>query len=76
MMDRDPQLRHRYQSVQQPGHLYVDIPVSRKAIRFAGTEQTVERAPIIGEHTEYVVRDLLGLSDEEYVALLLGGVLS
>ena len=40
MMDRDPQLRHRYQSVQQPGHLYVDIPVSREAIRFAGAEQT------------------------------------
>ena len=76
MMDRDPQLRHRYQTVQQPGHLDVDIPVSREAIRFAGAEQTVERAPIIGEHTEYVVRDLLGLSDEEYVALLLGGVLS
>ena len=80
MMERDPQLRHRYKTVQQPGFTNVDIPVSREvsreAIRFAGAEQNVERAPIIGEHTEYVVRDLLGLSDEEYLALLLDGVLS
>ena len=76
MMDRDPQLRHRYQTVHQPGHPDVDIPVSREAIRFAEAEQTVERAPMIGEHTEYVVRELLGLTDDDYVALLLDGILS
>jgi len=32
-------------------------------------------APLLGEHTEYVCREILGLSDEEVADLLIEGVL-
>ena len=32
-------------------------------------------APLLGEHTEYVCKDLLGLSDEEIAELLVAGAL-
>jgi benzylsuccinate CoA-transferase BbsF subunit len=31
-------------------------------------------APCLGEHTEYICRDLLGMSEEEYDKYLIGGV--
>lgn len=34
------------------------------------------RAPCLGEHTDYVCRELLNMSDEEFVELLNEGVLS
>ena len=74
MMDRDPQLRDHFQTVHQPGYPNVDIPVRREAIRFVGSAQEVRRAPIIGEDNEYIARQLLGLSDEDYVSLVVEGV--
>ena len=51
------------------------IPVDREAIRFAGVAHHVQRGPMWGEHTEEVVRGILGRSDEEYVQLVLDEVL-
>ena len=35
----------------------------------------VERSPLLGEHNEYVLKEILGLSDEEVVDLVINGVL-
>ncbi len=32
-------------------------------------------APLLGQHTEYVCKEILGLSDEEIADLLVAGVL-
>jgi crotonobetainyl-CoA:carnitine CoA-transferase CaiB-like acyl-CoA transferase len=72
----DPQLRHHYQLVRQPNAPHVDIPVDGEAIRFAGLEHRLERAPVQGEHNEYVVCQILGISPEEYAELVVDGVLS
>jgi benzylsuccinate CoA-transferase BbsF subunit len=33
-------------------------------------------APLLGEHTEYVCKELLGLSDDEIADLLVAGALT
>ncbi len=73
--ERDPQLRHHYQIVQQPSAPGIDIPIDREAAQWVGAELRLRRAPGLGEHNEHVVRTLLGRSDEDYVQLLVDGVL-
>jgi crotonobetainyl-CoA:carnitine CoA-transferase CaiB-like acyl-CoA transferase len=51
-------------------------PVERHAIRFSDTEPVLRKAaPLLGEDTEYVLRERLGMAAEEYGALLDAGVL-
>ncbi len=71
----DPQLAWR-------GHFReVDHPVigrhlcETNAMRFSGVaERQFRPAPCLGEHTEYVCRELLGMSAREYEELLAAGV--
>ena len=35
----------------------------------------LERAPLLGEHNEYVLKEILGFSDEEIVDLVMNGIL-
>lgn len=74
--ERDPQLRHHYQIVHQPSAPGLDIPIDREPARWRGREHRLERSPAVGEHNEEIVRGILGRTEEEYVALLLDGVLS
>ena len=70
----DPQLAHR-------GHYWMlDHPVmGRRAydgpsFRLSKTPgELTKAAPVLGADNEYVWKDLVGLSDEEYVALLVEG---
>jgi crotonobetainyl-CoA:carnitine CoA-transferase CaiB-like acyl-CoA transferase len=70
MMEIDPQLQDHYQQVRQPVAPDVDIPVDREAARWVGHRLQLTRAPMLGEHNQYVVQDILGRSDEEFVALI------
>jgi benzylsuccinate CoA-transferase BbsF subunit len=46
-------------------------PFSNPPFRFAKAQGEVRKAaPCFGEHTEYVCREILGMSDEEFVDLL------
>ncbi|MDE0884387.1 MAG: CoA transferase [Myxococcota bacterium] len=74
--ERDPQLRAHYQRIQHPLAPDLDFPVDREAIRFAGVEHQISRAPMWGEHNEEIVREVLGLSEADYIQLVLDGVLS
>jgi benzylsuccinate CoA-transferase BbsF subunit len=50
-------------------------PFSNPPFRFARTPSEVRSpAPCFGEHTEYVCREILGMSDEEFVNLLQLGI--
>lgn len=65
----DPHLKER--------HCYVEIDHPETGVRsyarspwtMSRTPQPEQRAPLLGEHNEYVLRDLLGLSDKEITEL-------
>ena len=68
-LDADPQLRHRhfYWELDHPGmgkFTYSGMPVV-----FSGTPYEVRRAPMLGEHNEFVYTRLLGIPQEEFARL-------
>jgi crotonobetainyl-CoA:carnitine CoA-transferase CaiB-like acyl-CoA transferase len=74
--ERDPQLQHHYQIVQQPSRPDIDIPINREAAQWVGHELRLMRSPLIGEHNQHVVCEILGHDEEHYVELIIGDVLS
>jgi benzylsuccinate CoA-transferase BbsF subunit len=46
----------------------------RDAFRFSGMKTQLKRSPLLGEHTETVCKEFLGMSEEEYIELLIEGV--
>jgi len=67
----NPHLRERetFVPVQHPeeGELYVLAP----PWKLSGTPGQVHRpAPLLGQHTEYIFRELLGMSQDEIVGLV------
>lgn len=74
-LDRDPQMASRFEIVRQPTDPGLDITVHGEQIRFEGIANPVGRAPALGEHNEYVFREVVGLGEDEYVALLAAGAI-
>ena len=72
----DPQLAHR-QHTWMLDHPEIGIHAhDAPPFRLSGTPAEPGRsAPLLGEHTEYVCHQLLGMSDDEFVELLTAGVL-
>ena len=77
-MYEDPQLKHRdhfwklnHEGIGPLSHL-------RQATSYLSKTPAEARmpSPLIGQHTEYVCKELLGMPEEEYVSLLLDGVFS
>jgi benzylsuccinate CoA-transferase BbsF subunit len=63
---KDPQLNHDhyYRRLEHPEMGAVDfVPHS---IEFSKSEQEIFRSPCLGEHTEYVCREIIGLSRDEF----------
>ena len=73
--ERDPQLRHHYQIVNQPSAPDVDIPIDREMAQWRGADHRLVRSPMLGEHNEYVVREILGRSEQDWIDLLVDGIL-
>jgi crotonobetainyl-CoA:carnitine CoA-transferase CaiB-like acyl-CoA transferase len=74
-LDRDPGLARHYQVVQQPSEPDIEITLDGEPIRFDGLEGRVTRAPALGEHNEYVFREVLGLSEDEFVEGVASGAI-
>ena len=73
----DPQLAHRrhFREVDHP--VIGRHPAEMNAIAFSDTPGDIRTpAPKLGQHTEQVLRGLLGMSADEYAALEQKGVLS
>ena len=73
-LDSDPQLEHRhfYWKLDHPGigsFTYSGMPA-----RLSKTPYEIRRAPMLGEHNEYVYTELLGIPGEEYARLTAEGV--
>ena len=74
VMVSDPQLRHRrtYHELDHPelGRHLVHGP----AFRMSDLSYHLCRAPLLGEHSEYVLKEILGMSDEAIAQLVVDGV--
>lgn len=76
LVDDDPQLaaRHYWQRVDHPE--VGPILLSSLPFTFDGERVELDRPPLLGEHTDQVLHDLLGLSAEKLAQLREQGVFS
>ncbi len=74
-MEKDPQLlfRHFYQEQDHPEIGKYRPP--RQPCVLSKTSCEIRRAPLMGEHTEYALKEILGLPDEEIEELVIEEVL-
>lgn len=71
----DPQLKHRNHYVRLDHPEMGNCSYDGWAFRLSKTPYEISKAaPLLGEDNDYVYRELLGLSDEEFVELLVDGV--
>jgi benzylsuccinate CoA-transferase BbsF subunit len=75
MVVRDPHLRILHFRALSDAEGAVSYTTHGQPAKFDGRQPELARPPLQGEHNEYVIKELLGLSDEDYVALLVDGVL-
>ena len=76
LLERDPQLTARgfYQTVEQPE--VGPILVSSMPLRWTDGPAPIRLpASRVGEHNEYVLREVLGLSEDEFVELIINEVI-
>jgi benzylsuccinate CoA-transferase BbsF subunit len=73
----DPQLRHRA-SHERLNHPELGTVLHQKpAYRLSGTPcQLVSTGPYLGEHNEYVCKEILGFSDDEIADMLIEGAIT
>ena len=77
MMERDPQLKERgfYVDAWHHDRSIDTLTIERGVPRFSDTPKEVRRgAPVIGEHNEYVLGELLGLPQRRIDELQESGV--
>ena len=76
LMDEDPQIKHRRtfgklaRSAAMENISHLDVPWN-----FAKTRRDIMPIPKLGEHTMPICEELLAMPDEEFVELLMKGVL-
>jgi benzylsuccinate CoA-transferase BbsF subunit len=75
LQEKDPQLKHRnfYRKMEHPVTGKMTAP--RDVTMFSKVSCEVNRAPLLGEHTGYVLKEILGMSDGEISELKTDGVL-
>ncbi len=78
LIDKDPQLKHRrhYETIRQPTEPDFELLIDGEAIRFVGVERVLQRAPSLGEHNEYVLREVLGLSEADFDEFVVNGTIN
>jgi crotonobetainyl-CoA:carnitine CoA-transferase CaiB-like acyl-CoA transferase len=78
LIDLDPQLKHRnhYQRIHQPSEPQFDLTIDGEAIKIDSIGRILLRAPMMGEHNEYVIRELIGLTESEFDALVVRQVVN
>jgi benzylsuccinate CoA-transferase BbsF subunit len=75
VVEKDPQLKHRhfFWKVKHPE--MGEVTYVRPAYLLSGTPAQISQpSPVLGQHTEHVCKELLGLSEEEYSGLLVDNV--
>ncbi len=76
VVERDPQLAHRNHWVWLEHPEMGETVYNAPPFRFSGLDGTIRTAaPMLGQHTEQVCRELLGMDPDEVAALVEDGVL-
>ena len=70
LFERDPQLKERKFLVSLKHPVLGVIKHPTPPYKLTKTEARVRTSPCIGEHTEYICTKLLGMTDQEFIALL------
>ena len=74
-VQEDPQLAHREHWRRSEHPVIGDVSYETPAWRFSDTPPPPPaHSPLLGQHNEYVYRELLGYSEEEFTDLLIEGV--
>ena len=75
VVEKDPQLKHRHYfwKLNHP-ELGETIYVRPSYLLSKTPARVSQPAPILGEHTEHICKDLLGMSEEEFISLLIEDV--
>ena len=76
MLTRDPHLRERHFHDLVGTDDGVTYVTHGQPARLDGESPELKRPPLMGEHNEFVFKELLGVSDDRYVGLLVSGVIS
>lgn len=75
LVEKDPQLQSRGHWVRLDHPEMGETLYNAPPFHFDGRLVNLQRPPLLGEHTEYVLKDLLGFSAEEIERLAANGVL-
>lgn len=80
MLVRDPHLAApsstgHFERVSREGEDSVTFTTHRQPSRLDGESMALRVSPVMGEHNEEVIRGLLGVSEDDYAALLADGVI-
>ena len=75
-LHEDPQLRHRNHFTMMEHPRMGTYPTTTAAFDIEGVEPRFTRSPLLGEHTDRVCRDVLGMQQAEVDALREKGVLT
>jgi formyl-CoA transferase len=71
----DPQVQHRGMRVDIPHPLGIDVPTVASPMRFSATPVTYDRPPpLLGQHTDEVLREVLGYDAARIAALRADGI--
>jgi benzylsuccinate CoA-transferase BbsF subunit len=75
LLEHDPQLKHRrsFRELDSPeiGKYYAPGP----PFVLSKSSYELRRAPLLGEHNEYALKEILGISDEEIAELVIEEVI-
>ncbi len=73
ILEKDPQIKHRgtFREVDHPRMGKHHPPGS--PFLLSATEDEVRRAPLLGEHNEYILKQILGMSEDEIADLVISG---
>ena len=74
LVENDPGYRKRHIRVMDHPEIG-EMTIHGETITISGVEPVVNLAPPMGEHTEYVLRELLGIEEADVDQLYVGGVL-
>ncbi|MFC1965428.1 CaiB/BaiF CoA transferase family protein [Chloroflexota bacterium] len=74
LLEHDPQLRYRHFFAELDHPEIGKYHASRQSFVLSKSPYELRRAPLLGEHNEYALKDILGLSDDEISKLTIEGV--
>ena len=75
MMENDPQLKHRHFFRKLDHPEIGEHRIGGTSFLLSKAPYELRRAPVLGEHNEYALKEILGMSDDEVAELVIKGAL-